>query len=113
MEDRNGHSPSPATGMPTEQLHTVTPPTAEEIQEWLAVQIAAQTGADPEAMDLRAPFRSYGLTSLQATSITSLGKQTFGIPLSPLVLWNFPNIEALSQHLAEELAAGEVEMLEI
>jgi acyl carrier protein len=100
-------------GNPTEQLQSIHPPTAEEIQEWLATQIAEQVGIDPDEIDLRVPFSSYGLTSLQATSITTLGQEQFGLPLSPLIVWSFPNVETLSQFLSEKLAGSDMEMLEI
>jgi hypothetical protein len=46
-------------------------------------------------------------------SIANLGKQYFGLQLSPLVIWNYPNIESLSQYLAEELQTSEIEVLEL
>jgi acyl carrier protein len=86
---------------------------AEDIHDWLVVQIAAQLKVDPDEIDMRAPFSSYGLSSLQAMSIATLGKEQLGLPLSPLVIWNFPNVESLSQFLATELAASAVERFEI
>lgn len=92
---------------------TVQSPTVEEIQDWLADRIAEQLGIDSEDINLRSPFNSYGLSSMQAMSIATQGKQQFGIALSPLVMWSFPNIETLSEHLAKELAVIEVELFEI
>ena len=86
---------------------------AENIQDWLASQIAEQLGVDPDEVNIRSPFDSYGLDSLQTMSIANLGKQYFGLQLSPLVIWNYPNIESLSQYLAEELQASEIEVLEL
>ncbi len=97
----------------SEQQPSTKPMTAEEIQDWLACQIAEQIGADPDEIDIRAPFDSYGLDSVQAMSIANLGKQALGTPISPLLMWNYPNVESLSQHLSEELEASEVEMFEI
>lgn len=87
--------------------------TAEDVQDWLADQIAEQLGVDPDEINIRASFDSYGLNSLQAMSIANLGKQHLGVQLSPLVIWNYPNIESLSQYLAEEIKAAELEMFEI
>lgn len=86
---------------------------AEDIQDWLITQISGQLRVYSDEIDIRAPFSSYGLTSLQAMEISALGKDHLGLPLSPLVIWNFPNIETLSQFLAEELAASEMEVFEI
>lgn len=87
--------------------------TVEDIQDWLATQIAAQIGGDPEDIDLRVPFHRYGLDSVQAMGIATLGQQQFGVQLSPLVMWNCPNVASLSEYLAEELAKSDVEMFEI
>lgn len=87
--------------------------TAEDVQDWLADQIAEQLGVDPDEINIRASFDSYGLNSLQAMSIANLGKQHLGVQLSPLVIWNYPNVESLSQYLAEEIKAAELEMFEI
>lgn len=86
---------------------------AEDIQDWLAAQIAEQLGVDSDEIDLQVPFDSYGLDSAQIMSIANLGKQYFGVQLSPLIIWNYPNIESLSQYLAEELEASEIEVLEL
>jgi acyl carrier protein len=87
--------------------------TVEEIQDWLAHSIAEQLDINPDEIDLRSPFNSYGLSSMQAMSIATQGKQQFGVALSPLVMWSFPNIETLSEYLAKELAITEVEVFEI
>ena len=83
------------------------------IQCWLASQIAEQIGVAPDDIDSRVPFDSYGLNSVQITSIASLGKQYFGLQLSPIVFWNYPNLELLSQYLAKELEESEIEILEL
>lgn len=95
-----------------EQL-TAKPMNAEEVQDWLANQIAEQLGTDADEIDIRVPFDSYGLDSVQAMSIANFGKQHLGLNISPLVMWNYPNIESLSQFLAEELAQANLETFEI
>jgi acyl carrier protein len=94
--------------------HPSTPSmSAEDIQDWLASQIAEQLGVDPDEIDIRVPFDSYSLDSVQIMSIASLGKQYLGLQLSPLVIWNYPNIDSLSHYLAQELQASEIEVLEL
>lgn len=87
--------------------------TVEDIQDWLAAQIAEQLGRKPEEIDINLPFDSYGLDSVQIVNIANLGKQYFGLQLSPLVLWNYPNIESLSQYLLTELKTANLEIFEI
>lgn len=86
---------------------------AEDIQDWIASQVAEHLGVDPDEIDIQVPFDSYGLDSVQTMTIASLGKQHFGLEISPLVIWNYPNIESLSQYLAQELQASEREVLEL
>lgn len=97
----------------TQQQFSPQSMTPEDIQDWLAGQIAEHIGVAPDEINLRVPFDSYGLDSVQTMSIAKLGKQYFGLQLSPLVIWNYPNVELLSQYLAEELKASELEIFEI
>lgn len=84
-----------------------------ELQDWLAVQIAEQLGIDEAEIEIDVPFESFGLDSVQTMSVANLGKEKFGLQLSPLVIWNYPNIESLSRYLAQELAASDLEVWEI
>jgi acyl carrier protein len=96
-----------------DELFSAQSMTIEEIQDWLAYKIAEQLGTDPDGIDIQTPFSSYGLASVQAMSIATEGKRQFGVSFSPLVMWNFPNIESLSKFLVKELAESEVEVFEI
>jgi acyl carrier protein len=96
-----------------ESEHNPRSMSVEEIQDWLAFQIAEQLGVDADEIDLRVPFEHYGLDSVQTMSIANLGKQYFGLQLSPIVIWNYPNVESLSQYLADELKNSEIEVFEI
>lgn len=84
-----------------------------EIQDWLAVQIAEQLGIDEAEIEIDVPFESFGLDSVQTMSIANLGKEKLGLQLSPLVIWNYPNIESLSRYLAQELATSDLEVWEL
>ncbi|ARV58019.1 beta-ketoacyl synthase [Nostocales cyanobacterium HT-58-2] len=87
--------------------------TAADIQAWLTNQIAKDLGVKPDEIDVRVPFDSYGLDSVLAIAIASAGKQFLGLDISPLLLVHYPTIESLSQHLAKELEASELEIFEI
>jgi acyl transferase domain-containing protein len=87
--------------------------TAEDIQAWLVEQIAQELGVKPDDINVRVPFDSYGLDSVLAIGIANAGKQFLGLDVSPLLLVHYPTIESLSQHLAKELEASELEIFEI
>jgi acyl transferase domain-containing protein len=86
--------------------------TAKEIQAWLISQIARELGMEPDDINIKVPFDSYGLDSVLAISIASAGQNFLGLRVYPLMLVHYPTIELLSQHLAAELAASETEVFE-
>lgn len=89
------------------------PSSVEDLQDWLAHQVAIQIGEDPEDIDIHTPFNQFGLDSVQAMGIAALGKQQLGVEVSPLVMWSCPTINALSHYLAEEIARSETETFSI
>lgn len=99
--------------MSDKQLVALESMTSEDIQDWLSEQIAAQLGMDADEIDVRVPFDSYGLNSMQAMEIANLGKKHLGISFSPLAIWNYPNVTSLSEYLAQELESSELETFEV
>ncbi|NJK50439.1 acyltransferase domain-containing protein [Candidatus Gracilibacteria bacterium] len=87
--------------------------TSVDIQAWLVDRIANELGVNPDKIDPRLPFDSYGLDSVLAIGIASAGKQFLGIDLTPILLVHYPTIESLSQYLTKEIAASESEIFEI
>ena len=72
----------------------------QELEKWLRNELAAILKVAPDTLDRRKHFVQYGLGSLQATAlITRLAEQS-GRSLSISLPWDYPTIEALSQHLA-------------
>lgn len=82
-----------------ENSHTVT-----SIQTWFTAQIAENLDLDPGDIDPNLPFDSFGLDSVQALNIARRAEQVWGIQLSPVLLWHYPTIAALSERLIEEIA---------
>ncbi|MEL7356663.1 MAG: acyl carrier protein [Cyanobacteria bacterium J06560_6] len=101
MTRQRSNNASIATSSP--ELLTTTPLDISGIQDWLAEQVARQLGIKSDDIDTRKPFHSYGLDSVQAMAIASQGKQRFGLEISPLVIWNCPTIESLSEHIDKAL----------
>jgi acyl carrier protein len=100
---------SPSMPDPTVKLSY----TAEAIQAWLVSRICEQLKVEPEEVDVREPFESYGLDSNQVMVIASQTEKKLGFKLSPILLWHYPTIESLSQRLAEESESSESEMFEV
>ncbi len=91
--------------------------TAEAIQAWIVSQLCEQLGVEPNDIDVREPFDSYGLDSVQemvlAMVLASKAEKLLGFRLSPILLWHYPTIEALAQHLVEESEVSRSEFFEI
>jgi amino acid adenylation domain-containing protein len=78
------------------------PRPARAIEEWLTARLAEPAGIAPAEVDTRKPFASFGLGSLQAVTIAGELEEWLGRALSPTLLYEYPTIEALSRHLADE-----------
>jgi acyl carrier protein len=78
------------------------PRTAEDIQDWLMGQLAARIQIDVDDIDISAPFESFALESADALVLLAQLEQWLGCPVPPVLIWNYPTIELLSQRLAEE-----------
>ena len=76
--------------------------TAEEIQAWLLSHLAEALKIKLDEIDVTASLDSYGLDSAQAMSLITKTEKMLGFEVSPTLLWHYPNVEALSQRLAEE-----------
>jgi myxalamid-type polyketide synthase MxaE and MxaD len=96
-----GNSFDERTGSPKK------PPTAEAIQDWLVLQLSERLGVEPDDIDIRQPFSSYGLSSREAVSLSGDLEDWLGLRLSPTLVYEHPIIKALARHLA-----GETDVLE-
>lgn len=75
---------------------------AEEIQVWMVSQLAKSLGIKPDAIDVQTPLEDFGLDSAKAMVFVTKAQNMLGFEISPTLLWHYPNIESLSQRLAEE-----------
>jgi len=79
------------------------PYTAKEIQTWLISQISQRLQIEPEEIDIREPFTSSGLSSREAVVLSGELEEWLGCGLSPTLLYEYPDIETLSQYLASDM----------
>jgi acyl carrier protein len=75
-------------------------PDEREIQTWLAARLAEELKVDPRELDFLKPFAEFGMDSRAAVGIVGDIERWMHRKLSPTLLWDFPNIEALAKHLA-------------
>ncbi|MEH2257345.1 thioester reductase domain-containing protein [Nostoc sp.] len=80
--------------------------TADDIQIFLVSNLAKLLKVTTDEIDVKEHLENYGLDSAQAMVLVSNLEKLLGFQPSPLLLWHYPNIEALSQRLAEEVQEG-------
>jgi surfactin synthase thioesterase subunit/acyl carrier protein len=74
----------------------------EDIQAWLASKLAGVLEVEKDDIDFKAPFDTYDIDSTDALILLSELEEFLGFTISPAVIWTYPNIQSLSQRLAEE-----------
>jgi acyl carrier protein len=76
------------------------------IRQWLATEVANRVGLPIDRIDYDAPLTSYGLDSRTAISLTGDLEEWLGLELSPTLVWDYPSIAQLSDHLEACSAAA-------
>jgi acyl carrier protein len=74
--------------------------TESAIVDWLVSRLARESGIDADEIDLGQPFASFGVDSARALLLVGDLEAWLGRRLPPIVLWNYPTVEALARHLA-------------
>ncbi len=74
----------------------------EALQAWLVAQLSQRLKVQPDRIDIHAAFARYGLDSKQAIGLVADLETWLGQRLSPTLVYDYPSIATLSQHLAGE-----------
>ncbi len=72
----------------------------EALQDWLIDKLAAELGLPAAEIDVQQPFAQYGVDSVLAVTLVADLEDAMGCALNPTLLFDFPCIEAIAQHLA-------------
>jgi len=83
------------------------PPSEEAIRAWLISNIASVVNLDPARIDIHQTFDNYGLDSLQAVSLSGDLENWLSREISPTVVWDYPTVEMLAQHLSKDHVNGQ------
>lgn len=97
---RNDGIPSEGAG-PQSRRHSV-------IREWIIGHLAASVGKAPADIDPQRPFSELGLDSLASAQLSAALAAWIGRPLDPMLVYDFPNIEVMAQHLCGGSVVAEV-----
>ncbi len=79
------------------------PPTAAEIQDWIVAYLADLLEIEPDEVEVTIPFDRYGLDSSAAVGLTGDLEDWLGREVDPTLLYDYPTVEALVQHLTLQL----------
>jgi len=77
--------------------------TAAEIETWLTAKIAEILEVATVEIDRQQPLAIYGLNSLKAVSIAAELETWFGIKVAPMIVYEYPNIQALANYLGSAM----------
>ena len=75
------------------------PKDREAIQAWLIKRVSAALSLNPDEIDVRETFSSFGLDSRTAVSLSGDQERWLGRRLPPTLVWDYPTIDALARHL--------------
>lgn len=79
--------------------------TAKDIEAWIVSYLAKLLEIEPGEVNVTIPFDRYGLDSSVAVGLTGDLEDWMERKLDPTLLYDYPTIQALAQHLAEEFKA--------
>jgi 8-amino-7-oxononanoate synthase len=80
---------------------------AEIIQGWLIDRLSQILEIEANQIDVGQNFEEYGLDSAEAINLSGDLEDYLGCRLSPTLLWDYQNIEALAQYLATNTGGEE------
>ena len=73
--------------------------TADEVRQWLVTKVAEQLDVPPDEVSVERPWAEFGLDSRTAVALAGELEVFVGRELSPTLVWDYPTIEAVVQHV--------------
>ena len=74
----------------------------QKIQRWLIENIARRLGVPTTTINVKDPFASCGLDSIQAVQLSADLEDWLGRKLPPTLAYDYPSIQALAEYLGSE-----------
>ncbi|MGL5796529.1 MAG: acyl carrier protein [Waterburya sp.] len=79
-------------------------PSKLDLQTWIVNYVAELLEVEPEKIDVTIAFDRYGLDSSAAVGLAGDLEDWLERELDPTLLYDYPTIESLSEHLVEYLS---------
>jgi acyl carrier protein len=80
-------------------LSQIPPVSASTLERWMADRIGEALSVSPDELDVHAPFSEHGLDSVAALQLTGELETLLGKQLSATLVYEYPTIATLSEHL--------------
>ena len=77
---------------------------SSQVLSWLIPKFAEWLEVSAEELDADQPISGYGLDSLSAVTLSVQLEEELGVELETALLWNYPTLRLLAEHLNEELS---------
>jgi phthiocerol/phenolphthiocerol synthesis type-I polyketide synthase C len=77
--------------------------TVEDIRAWLITEAAELFSVAPETLNPQEPLVNYGLASITGMMLAGDAEEWLGLKLDPVMIWEYPTIEALAHYLSQEV----------
>ncbi len=78
----------------------------EELSAWLVDWIANELSMPPGGIDTARSLLEYSLSSVTATILVGDLEDWLDLRLPPTLVWDFPSIDAMTEHLTAQLGSG-------
>ncbi|PSR19684.1 phosphopantetheine-binding protein [filamentous cyanobacterium CCP3] len=75
---------------------------ADEIRAWVVDYLSDLLEIDSDDVDVTIPFDRYGLDSSAAVGLTGELEDWLGKEVPPTLLYDYPTIETLVEHLSKD-----------
>ncbi|NES81554.1 MAG: acyl carrier protein [Moorea sp. SIO2B7] len=75
--------------------------TSAKITDWMVSYIADLLEIEPEEIDVKTTFSRYGLDSSAAVVLTGDLQEWLGKEIEPTIMYDYPTIADLAEHLAQ------------
>lgn len=73
-----------------------------DIAQWIATRVGSELNIAPSDVDLQQDLASFGLDSIAAFTLTGDLAEWLDRDLRATLLWEYPNIKALSEYLTQD-----------
>ncbi|MEO0804441.1 MAG: beta-ketoacyl synthase N-terminal-like domain-containing protein, partial [Cyanobacteria bacterium J06642_2] len=78
----------------------------QQIQTWLVDRVARLAGESTQSISVMTPLAQYGLSSVEAVTLSGELSDWLDVELSPTLAYNYPTIASLSVYLADVTGAS-------